>query len=172
VEEYSGDGNWDTTRRYLVTYDNDLNNLGSELLMDLGEENMGDATTLSDYLTWAIKSYPADKYVLIMSDHGMGWPGGWSDPSPAEQDRSTNAPLVSAMKDDIIYLNELETALERTIQTTGIDKFDLIGLDACLMSQMEVYTALAPYARYAVASEETEPWVGLGIHCLPEPDSL
>jgi hypothetical protein len=157
---YSGDGNWDTTRRYLVTYDNDLNNLGSELLMDLGEENMGDATTLSDYLTWAIKSYPADKYVLIMSDHGMGWPGGWSDPSPAEQDRSTNAPLVSAMKDDIIYLNELETALERTIQTTGIDKFDLIGLDACLMSQMEVYTALAPYARYAVASEETEPGLG------------
>ena len=157
---YSGDGNWDTTRRYLVTYDNDLNNLGSELLMDLGEENMGDATTLSDYLTWAIKSYPADKYVLIMSDHGMGWPGGWSDPSPAEQDRSTNAPLVSAMKDDIIYLNELETALERSIQTTGIDKFDLIGLDACLMSQMEVYSALAPYARYAVASEETEPGLG------------
>ncbi len=157
---YSGDGNWDTTRRYLVTYDDDLNNLGSELLMDMGELNMGDSKTLSDFLTWAIKSYPADKYVLIMSDHGMGWPGGWSDPSPAQRDRSTNAPLVSAMKDDIIYLNELETALNTTIQATGIEKFDLIGLDACLMSQMEVYTALAPYARYAVASEETEPGLG------------
>jgi Clostripain family. len=157
---YSGDGNWDSTRRYLVTYDDDLNNLGSELLMDLGEKNMGDANTLSDFLTWAIQSFPADKHVLIMSDHGMGWPGGWSDPSPAQRDRSTNAPLVSAMKDDIIYLNELETALANAVQTTGIDKFDLIGLDACLMSQMEVYTALAPYARYAVASEETEPGLG------------
>jgi len=157
---YSGDGNWDSTRRYLVTYDNDLNNLGSELIMDLGEKNMGDANTLSDFMTWAIQSFPADKHVLIMSDHGMGWPGGWSDPSPAQRDRSTNAPLVSAMKDDIIYLNELEDALAKTIQTTGIDKFDLIGLDACLMSQMEVYTALAPYARYAVASEETEPGLG------------
>ncbi len=157
---YSGDGNWDTTRRYLVTYDDDLNNLGSELIMDLGEKNMGDANTLSDFLTWAIQSFPADKHVLIMSDHGMGWPGGWSDPSPAQRDRSSNAPLVSAMKDDIIYLNELEDALANTIQTTGIDKFDLIGLDACLMSQMEVYTALAPYARYAVASEETEPGLG------------
>ncbi len=157
---YSGDGNWDSTRRYLVTYDDDLNNLGSELIMDLGEKNMGDANTLADFLVWAIQSFPADKHVLIMSDHGMGWPGGWSDPSPAQRDRSTNAPLVSAMKDDIIYLNELEDALAATIQTTGIDKFDLIGLDACLMSQMEVYTALAPYARYAVASEETEPGLG------------
>jgi hypothetical protein len=157
---YSGDGNWDSTRRYLVTYDDDLNNLGSELVMDLGEKNMGDANTLSDFLTWAIQSFPADKHVLIMSDHGMGWPGGWSDPSPAQRDRSSNAPLVSAMKDDIIYLNELEDALAKTIQDTGIDKFDLIGLDACLMSQMEVYTALAPYARYAVASEETEPGLG------------
>lgn len=157
---YSGDGSWDSTRRYLVTYDDDLNNLGSELLMDLGEKNMGDANTLTDFLTWAIKTYPADKHILIMSDHGMGWPGGWSDPNPAQRDRSTSASLVSAMKDDIIYLNELEAALNNTIQATGIKKFDLIGLDACLMSQMEVYTALAPYARYAVASEETEPGLG------------
>jgi len=157
---YSGDGNWDSTRRYLVTYDDDLNNVGSELIMDLGEKNMGDANTLADFLTWSIQNFPADKHILIMSDHGMGWPGGWSDPNPAQRDRSSNAPLTSAMKDDIIYLNELEDALAATIQTTGIDKFDLIGLDACLMSQMEVYTALAPYARYAVASEETEPGLG------------
>ncbi|MBP7196154.1 MAG: hypothetical protein KBA05_01930 [Anaerolineaceae bacterium] len=157
---YSGDGNWDSTRRYLVTYDDDLNNLGSEMLMDLGEKNMGDANTLADFLTWAIQTYPADKHVLIMSDHGMGWPGGWSDPAPAQRDRSTNAPLVSALRDDIIYLNELESALNQAIQKTGIDKFDIIGLDACLMSQIEVYTALAPYARYAVASEETEPGLG------------
>ncbi len=157
---YSGDGNWDSTRRYLVTYDDDLNNVGSELLMDLGEKNMGDANTLADFLTWAITTFPADRYMLIMSDHGMGWPGGWSDPNPAQRDRSSNAPLTSALKDDIIYLNEMEGALATTIQTTGIDKFDLIGLDACLMSQMEVYTALAPYAHYAVASEETEPGLG------------
>ena len=36
----------------------------------------------------------------------------------------------------------------------------MIGLDACLMGQLEVFTALEPYARYAVASEETEPSLG------------
>ncbi len=37
---FSGDGDWHTTRRYLVTYDNDLNRIGSELIEDIGEVNM------------------------------------------------------------------------------------------------------------------------------------
>ena len=41
-----------------------------------------------------------------------------------------------------------------------MDKFELIGMDACLMSQLEVFTALAPHARYAVVSQETEPSLG------------
>ncbi|MBP7213566.1 MAG: hypothetical protein KBA03_04975, partial [Anaerolineaceae bacterium] len=90
----------------------------------------------------------------------MGWPGGWSDPAPSQRDNSSNAPIRSAFSDDILYLNEIEAALKEIQQTTAIDKFELIGLDACLMSQMEVYSALAPYTKYAVASEETEPGVG------------
>ena len=157
---YSGDGDWHTTRRYLVTYDNDLNRIGSDLIADIGEANMGDAATLVDFVTWASRTYPADKHILIMSDHGMGWPGGWSDPAPAQRDRSSNAPLTSALKDDILYLNEIEDALKQIQAKTSIDKFEIIGMDACLMSQMEVYSALAPYTKYAVASEETEPGVG------------
>ena len=157
---YSGDGNWSTTRRYLVTYDNDLNEIGSEMIADLGEINMGSAETLVDFVSWAASSYPADNHILIMSDHGMGWPGGWSDPAPSQRDNSSNAPIRSAFSDDILYLNEIEAALKEIQSTTAIDKFELIGLDACLMSQMEVYSALAPYTKYAVASEETEPGVG------------
>jgi len=157
---YSGDGDWHTTRRYLVTYDNDLNRIGSDLIADIGEANMGDAATLVDFVTWASRTYPADKHILIMSDHGMGWPGGWSDPAPAQRDRSSNAPLTSALKDDILYLNEIEDALKQIQAKTSIDKFEIIGMDACLMSQMEVYSTLAPYTKYAVASEETEPGVG------------
>ncbi|MFA5451834.1 MAG: clostripain-related cysteine peptidase, partial [Dehalococcoidales bacterium] len=43
---------------------------------------------------------------------------------------------------------------------TGIDKLDIIGLDACLMAQLEVFSALAPHAHYAIASEEVEPALG------------
>ena len=156
---YSGDGNWSTTRRYLVLQDDDLNVTGSQLIQDLGELNMGEGQTLVDFVTWAANQFPAERHMLLMSDHGMGWPGGWSDPKPAMRNR-TNAPLGSAMQDAIILLDEFEAALKQIQQSTVIDKFDLIGLDVCLMSQMEVYSALAPYAHYVVASEETEPGVG------------
>ena len=156
---YSGDGDWSGTRRYLVLQDDNLNVTGSHLIQDLGELNMGDAQTLVDFVTWAAEQFPAERHMLLMSDHGMGWPGGWSDPAPAGR-MASNAPLARAMQDPIILLNELEAALAQIQRTTAIDKFDLIGLDVCLMSQMEVYAMLAPYAHYAVASEETEPGVG------------
>ncbi|MBE0685275.1 MAG: hypothetical protein IH585_04675, partial [Anaerolineaceae bacterium] len=156
---FSGDGDWRSTRRYLVLYDDDLNAIGSELVEDLGEINMADGDSLVDFVTWAVNTYPSDHYVLILSDHGMGWPGGWTDPAPGGRD-SGSAPLIQQLPDDAIYLSELDRALADIQANTGIQKFDLIGMDACLMSQLEVYSALQPYADYAVASEETEPSLG------------
>ena len=156
---FSGDGDWRSTRRYLVLYDDDLNRIGSELLEDLGEVNMADGDSLVDFVTWAVNTYPSDHYVLILSDHGMGWPGGWTDPAPGGRD-SGSAPLIQQLPDDALYLSELDQALAEIQANTGIGKFDLIGMDACLMSQLEVYSALQPYANYAVASEETEPSLG------------
>jgi hypothetical protein len=55
---------------------------------------------------------------------------------------------------------ELDQALEEIRAETGLKKFELIGMDACLMGHLEVFSALAPHARYAVASQETEPSLG------------
>jgi hypothetical protein len=124
----------------------------------LGEVNMADGDTLVDFVQWATTNFPADKYVLILSDHGMGWPGGWSDPNPGGAD-SSRAPLASRLGENI-YLMELSQALTRSRQAAGIDKFEIIGMDACLMAQLEVMATLQPQAHYAVASEETEPSLG------------
>lgn len=155
---YQADGNWTSTKRFYITQDFDLTRLGSEEIDDLGEANMADARTLVDFVTWAVKNYPADKYALIMSDHGMGWPGGWSDPDPASKARS-NTPLASAIGNHL-YMMELDQALEQIRAETGIEKFELIGMDACLMGHLEVFSALEPHARFAVASQETEPALG------------
>ena len=155
---FRGDGNWTSAKRFYVTYDPDLNRTGSRELMDLGEVNMSDGDTLVDFVQWAMKNYPADKYALILSDHGMGWPGGWSDPT-ARGRGNDNIPLAGALGDHL-YLNELDRSLAKIQQSTGLDKFEFIGLDACLMAHIEVFEALQPYARYAVASQETEPAVG------------
>lgn len=155
---YSGDGNWDSTKRFYVTYDPDLNRVSSQEIMDLGEVNMASGDALVDFVTWAVDSIPADKHVLIMSDHGMGWPGGWTDPDPGGKGPH-NVALASVIGDEL-FLMELDAALGEIRSQTGIDKLELIGMDACLMSHVEVYDALAPHARYAVASQETEPALG------------
>jgi len=143
---FKGDGNWTTAKRFLVTQDDDLTAIGSEEVADLGEVDSGDWQTLVDFGVWAIETYPADKYVLILSDHGMGWLGGWSD----------NAPK----KGSEFSTNDIDQALEAIISQTGIGPFDLVGFDACLMGQLEPLDALVPYAKVAVASEEVEPSLG------------
>ncbi len=155
---YTGDGDWTSARRYYVTRDDDLTRVGSQLVQDLGEADMGSGDSLVDFVSWAVTTFPAERTILILSDHGLGWPGGWSDPAPGRTDGS-NSPLAARIGQNL-FLNELDQALGIARQQAGLDKFDLIGMDACLMSQLEVYAALQPHARVAVASEEVEPSLG------------
>ncbi len=143
---YDGDGDWISTKRYFVNQDDDLETIASQELKDLGEVDSGDSNTLVEFATWAIATYPADNYILILSDHGAGWSGGWNDDSPNEG---------SSFK-----MQDIDDALGQIIADSGIDTFEMIGFDACLMGQMEVMSGIAPHARYAVGSEETEPSLG------------
>ncbi len=156
---YQGDGDWSSTKRFYVTQDDDLQRVRSQEAADLGEVDMSDGATLVDFVTWAIETFPADKHVLIMSDHGMGWPGGWSDPAPGGRGDHPSIPLAARLGNEL-YLMELDEALAEIRARTGLEQFELIGLDACLMGHLEVFSALAPHSRYAVASQETEPALG------------
>ena len=98
--------------------------------------------------------------MLIMSDHGAGWPGGLSDPDPGGPgpDKIVLAKALASM----LWLMEIDQGADRgRNKTLGLDHFDVIAFDACLMSQLEVYNALAPHALYAVASEEKSPALAL-----------
>jgi hypothetical protein len=143
---FAGDGDWSDTRRYLITQDNDLNSITSPVVESVGEVDMGDPQTLINFVTWAIQNYPAKKYALVMSDHGGGWTGGFSD--------------MSAASYSDLSMPEIISSIEQSLQNTGIDKFELIGFDACLMGQIEVFGSLYPYSNYMVASEEVEPGYG------------
>lgn len=157
VGGFRGDGDWSDTRRFHLQRDNDLDAIHSPY-ESIGEVDMSNPQVLFDFVTWAMQNYPADKYVLIMSDHGMGWPGGWTDPEPSTGPR-VNVPIARAIG-DAMYLQEIDAALQAVRDQTGLDAFELIGMDACLMGHMEVFAALAPHARFAVTSQEVEPAVG------------
>jgi hypothetical protein len=157
---FTGDGNWSGARRYYVTKDDDLSHINSKMLADLGEVNMSDPAVLVDFAEWAIKTFPADHYVLILSDHGMGWPGGWTDGDTADSvTPSGRAPLLRVMG-NALYSNQLDEALKTIRDQTGIGKFDIVGMDACLMGQLEILSMLELHAKIAITSQETEPSLG------------
>lgn len=164
VDRYEGgfDGmeDWTTTKRFYLTADDDLNEIYSEEIDDLGETNMSDSSTLVEFITWAVAEYPAQKYALIMSDHGVGWVGGFGDPDPGIAG-AHDLFLVDWFEHDMLWLMEIDEALEIARDETGIEQFDVITLDVCLMGQLEVFNALAPHTLYAVASEEVVPGVGM-----------
>lgn len=54
---------------------------------------------------------------------------------------------------------ELSGVLAEVIGKLG-NKLDLLGMDACFMSNLEVAYQMEPFARYMVASEEEEPNIG------------
>ena len=105
--------------------------------------NMGDPKTLRFFLEYGAKQYPADDYALILWDHGGGPLTGicWDETQGMDQ----------------LSISEVTEALSSCI---GITKLAWIGFDACLMGTVEVACALAPYARYMIASQETEPASG------------
>ena len=47
--------------------------LADDLVQDLGDTNSGDAQVLLDFITWGVRSYPAERYLLVLWNHGSGW---------------------------------------------------------------------------------------------------
>jgi len=129
---------WTTVKRQLVQ-------AGSvQPLDDLGAIDMADPATLQDFIQWAETAYPADKYHLILWDHGGGAIGGFG------QDENFNK---------MMSLPQVIQAVSSATGATG-KGFEVIGFDACLMATIEVADGLSPASKYLVASEETEPGAG------------
>jgi hypothetical protein len=124
-----------TTAKLLVLGDNKWNEV-----RDLGEVSMGRPDVLSGFIEEAADRYPADKYGLVLSDHGSGVAGGYYDTGPPGQAHLT----IAAMREGILS----------GMNAAGIDRFELIDHDACLMSNYETASALAPLAKAMSGSEE------------------
>lgn len=111
---------------------------------DLGEINLGDPQVLTNFIAEGISRFPADNYMLVISDHGASWPGLGPDDSG----------------EDMLTLPELDQAITTGLDAAGVEKLAILGFDACLMSTYEVASTLAPLADRMIASQELEPGHG------------
>lgn len=105
--------------------------------------NMATPANLTDFIAWGEKSYPADKFVLVLWDHGGALDGYGHD---------ENANMM-------LSVMQIKEALDNASKITR-NKLEVLGFDACLMANLEVLTNYKSYSNYFVASEEVEPGHG------------
>jgi len=121
------------------------------------EVDMADPEVLTEFIVNGCNDYPADKYALILWDHGGGWRGlCWDDTTSEETGES-----------EFISMVELRDALLDANEETGI-LLDVIGFDLCLMAMPEVAYQVRDCAEYVVFSEETVPGAGFPYDGIAE----
>ena len=109
---------------------------------DLGSAAMVDPATLSGFIKWTASNFPANRYELILWDHGGGSTSGYGyDEKYASKGAMSLAGINTALKDSNV-------------------NFDFVGFDACLMATVETALVVSNYSDYLIASEETEPGIG------------
>jgi hypothetical protein len=185
-------------RRYYITAEGGLED--DEVGADLGEINTGDPAELMRFAVWAMETYPARHYALVIWNHGTGWKEDdiyelVSDAGLPYQQTSMVSPrqeqAVSTLMHEAqgpqgvqaLFKPSLETILARgiayddtardfldnaqlkqaigcSLAITGVDRFDLLGFDACLMNMVEVAYQVRDAAQMVVGSQEVEPAAG------------
>jgi hypothetical protein len=161
-----------------------------ETVVSLGETDSGDPKTLIEFAKWAAKDYPAERYALILWNHGGGWEpleidgiardAGARGYSVREVGELAGSPLKK-----LLFRSSIKTILGRSsaeeraiccddgsghsLDTVELGNalaqikdalgkpIDLLGMDACLMSNLEVAHEAQSFVKYIVASEESEP---------------
>ncbi|MBE5807657.1 MAG: hypothetical protein E7317_04880 [Clostridiales bacterium] len=106
--------------------------------------SMADPETLGGFISWSAARYPANKYALVLWDHGGG---------------SKTGLFVDELFDgDVMLLSQLENAL-----TLGGVRFEAVLFDACMMANVETAYQLRDHAAWMIASEEVVPGRGTNV---------
>src|SRR5262249_52878086 len=154
-------------------------------LADLGPTNTGDPGVLESFIAFGAQRYPARKTALVLLNHGSGFyvppemqshrGAGNGDHGASRAPGHRRRPIFHTTRErlmdaapasrgiayddgagDCLDNQELKRVLAAAHQRLG-RKVDLVGMDACLMTMIEVAYQLRDHAEVLVGSEETEP---------------
>lgn len=130
----------------------------SKMEADLGEVDMGDHGQLVDFFRWSAENHPAEKYALVIWNHGSGW-------KPAARAAGATNPETRAIAFDFDSKNSISTpALGEAMKAMSAiisKKVDILAMDACLMQMIEIAWEVRDGADYICASEDIEPDSGM-----------
>ncbi len=122
-----------------------------------GEGDLSLPSTLSNFINWSVRNYPAQRYALVLWGHGGDLFTG-----------------VGPDKGRWLDLSDMTVALE----WSG-EHMNILGFDACYMGSLEIYDSLAPYSDFIVSSQVEEQeegwnytWLVKRISTVPETDGI
>jgi hypothetical protein len=126
---------------------------GMERVVELGDVDSGDWHTLRDFGVWAVESFPAQHYALVVSDQVGTWKTdaeGLNDQPPAlrgicRDDGSARPGAGISISD-----GDLDVALQGIASAAG-RPLDLVVYDAALAGEWELVDATEPFADFMIA---------------------
>lgn len=122
-----------------------------------GEVNMGDKSTLINFLKWVDEYYQEDHKILQFSNHG----GGPRSALDISQRRGLCWDFTSDEKDAFLKTKDVSEAFEEAGYGTTNNKFDMLIFDVCLGASIEDSYQFKDYAKYLLGSANTVPAYGL-----------
>jgi hypothetical protein len=144
--------------RYFVLRPNGANKTRSQ-----GELNMGNPTTLVNFVLWARKNFPAENYALVLWDHGGGWMAEQAS-GPIRSESTPEFPLLppgieggfeayldvgaDETNGDRLMSREIRSALSR------VPKSEILWIYTCLNGMIENAFQYRHAADFYVASED------------------
>ena len=102
---------------------------------------------LTNFITETIENHQASKYMLVLSGHGSGAVGDFLTSN--KRFFGLTIPELRAT------LRRVQTHFEKKTELFS-GKFDILGLDSCLMSMAEVAYEVREYVEYTVGTEGFE----------------
>jgi len=155
------DGDWTGAKLFRLEHDEDMVAIGSPRLADPdflgltddspnGEEiDMGSGETLEKFIDFCQSAFPADAYVLHISDHGSGW---------EKKHESGELPMKAMCSDDSSgHMISMSSDFPNAVEGKGIAA---VSLDACLLGTVEVAWAVREHIDYFSASVKSVPGTG------------
>ena len=110
---------------------------------NLGQLDCTSKSTLSEFIGFCKNNYPAERYIFLFWDHGGGPVYGFGyDEWQSEEESLTIAEMAAAFSE------------HKDVH------FDIIGMDCCIMANLETCYALTPFCKYSVLSEDFESGMG------------
>lgn len=160
------------TKRYHLTKGGRDGALAQDVVADLGRVETSSSQALADFIEWGVENFPARHYMLIMWGHGNGaddeavpasirplhHPDD-SMPVAAARGIALDYSIVDGQTVDFLDSRRFQKALTASSERMG-RKIDILGMDACLMSGIEVCYQVRDSVRFTVAPEGSAPLDG------------